>query len=226
MKTLRIAHRGAKGYAPENTLASFGKALDMQCDGIEFDVHLSADDEIIVIHDETTNRTTGFSGVITKMKLQELKRLRINGTEEIPTLAEVLDLVDRNCLVNIELKAEATAKPVVAAIEKYIGRSWKYNHFLVSSFDWNALKEIREINPKIPLGVLTMADLDLAIGFAEFIEAETIHPYFHLLTRENVKAMQEKGFGVFPWTINEPEDISKIKSFRVNGIISDFPDRI
>jgi glycerophosphoryl diester phosphodiesterase len=139
----------------------------------------------------------------------------------------VLDLIDKKIFMNIELKGENTAKPVVDVIESYLSRkNWNYNHFLVSSFDWIALQEVRSLNPKIAIGVLTQTDLGLAIAFADFIKAKSIHPYFHLLNEENSSVIKEKGFQVFPWTVNEQEDIQKIKSFHVDGIITDFPDRI
>jgi glycerophosphoryl diester phosphodiesterase len=147
--------------------------------------------------------------------------------QQIPTLAEIFDLINRNCFVNVELKGSGTAKPVLALIGKYIAENnWRYEDFVISSFDWNMLQEIHHSNPKIRVGVLTLTDLELAIGYAGFIHAYSIHPYFHLLTEENTAAMQQKGFLVFPWTVNEPEDIQKIKAFRVNGIITDYPDRL
>ncbi|MDI1257520.1 MAG: glycerophosphodiester phosphodiesterase family protein [Flavobacterium sp.] len=226
-KIMTIGHRGAKGHFPENTLLSFRKSLEMNADGIELDVHLSADNEIIVMHDHSIDRTTNGKGAVKDLSLAALKNFRIDVSESIPTLNEVFDLIDKKCLINIELKVATAAKPVTAIIEKYVAKKdWKYEHFIVSSFDWNALQEISNWNPKIPLGVLTETNLELAIGFSEYIKAATIHPYFHLITAENVAQMQAKGFGVFPWTINEPEDIDRIKSFNVNGIITDFPDSI
>ena len=227
MKMLKIGHRGAKGHAPENTLISFRKAIELDVDGIELDVHLTSDLQLICIHDDTLNRTTSGTGLINSFTLSELKALRIDNLHEIPTLEEVLDLIDKKIFINIELKGKNTAKPVVDVIESYLNRgNWNYNHFLVSSFDWNALQEVRSLNPNIALGVLTQTDLGLAIGFADFIQAKSIHPYFHLLTKENTALMQQKRFQVFPWTVNELEDIQKIKSFQVEGIISDFPDRL
>ena len=224
---LKIGHRGAKGYEPENTFVSFQKALDMQVDGIELDVHLSADGEIIVIHDESIDRTTNGKGFVNALSLRELKAFRINGTYEIPTLAAIFDLVNQDCFINIELKSYEATDKVVSLIEKYVTKKgWKYNRFLVSSFDWNALQQVAFLNDKIPIGVLTETDLDLALAFAKFIQAKSIHPHFHLLTKENTAQMQEKGLQVFPWTINELEDIQKIKTFNVNGIITDFPNRI
>lgn len=236
-KLLKIGHRGAKGYEPENTLISFQKAINLHVDGIELDVHLSKDEELIVIHDETIDRMTDGKGIVNKMSLPQLKRFKINNTHnqkplaahfhQIPTLEEVLDLIDQKCLVNIELKSYETVEKTVELIENYIEeKGWNYNQFLVSSFDWNALQQVTFLNPEIPIGVLAENNLELALAFAKFIQAKSIHPHFHLLTKENTLLIQEKGFLVFPWTVNNPEDILKIKSFNVNGIISDYPDRI
>ena len=224
---LKIGHRGAKGHAPENTLISFQKAMDLGVDGIELDVHLTSDEQLICLHDDTLDRTTSGSGLVRTFTLIELKAFRIDTLHEIPTLQEVLNLIDEKIFLNIELKGENTAKPVSDLIEYYVSeKNWNYDHFIVSSFDWNALQEIRSLNPNIAIGVLTQTDLALAIGFADFIKAKSVHPYFHLLTNENTELMQQKGFQVFPWTVNELEDLQKIKSFKVDGIISDFPDRI
>lgn len=224
---LKIGHRGAKGYEPENTLVSFQKALDMQVDGIELDVHLSADGELIVIHDETIDRTTNGKGSVNALSLRELKNFQIDGIHKIPTLKEVFDLVNQDCFINIELKNYDTTEKVVSLIKKYVNKKgWKYERFLVSSFDWNALQQIRFLSDEIPIGVLTETNLDLALAFAKFIQAKSIHPHFHLLTKENTAKIQEKGLQVFSWTINEVEDIQKIKTFNVNGIITDFPNRI
>ncbi len=224
---LKIGHRGSKGYEPENTLVSFQKALDLQVNGIELDVHLSADGEIIVIHDETIDRTTNGKGFVNTFSLQELKAFLIDGKHEIPTLVEVFDLTNQKCFINIELKSHDANDKVVALIEKYVTKKgWKYDQFLVSSFDWNALQQVALLNSKIGIGVLTETDLDLALAFAETIQAKSIHPYFHLLTKESTALIQVRGFQVIPWTINELEDIQKIKTYNVTGIITDFPDRI
>jgi glycerophosphoryl diester phosphodiesterase len=226
-KILKIGHRGAKGYEPENTLVSFDKALQMGADGIELDVHLSVDGHLIVIHDETVDRTTNGKGVVNQLTLQELKAFRINDTYEIPTLEEVLDLVNQRCFVNIELKNQDTAEKVVKLIEHYISvKNWIHAHFIVSSFDWNALQQVRFLNDEIRIGILTETDLDLAISFARFMKAEALHPDFQLLTNEYTAKIQEKGILVFPWTVNETDDIQKMKSFKVDGIITDFLDMV
>jgi glycerophosphoryl diester phosphodiesterase len=218
---IKIGHRGARGYEPENTLISFEKAIDLNVDGIELDVHLSLDGEIMVIHDETIDRTTNGQGFVNQFISSQLIELGI------PTLVDILDLVNRQCFINIELKGIGTAKPVVELIQNYISnKTWNYPDFLISSFDWKMLEEVQFLNSKIQIGVLTEKDVDEALAFAKKLNAYSIHPDFRLLTKENVALMQENGFEVYPWTVNSKEDIQKIKSFNVNGIISDFPDRI
>jgi glycerophosphoryl diester phosphodiesterase len=224
---LKIGHRGAKGYRPENTLASFQYAVDAKADGIELDVHISADKELIVIHDETTDRTTNTKGVVTTLTLSDLKKITIEHQYEIPTLQEVLALIDKKCFVNIELKGAGTTEKTVETIVQHIQeKNWSYDHFILSSFNWNALQEVASLDPKIRLGVLTATDIGLAYAFAKFIKAYSIHPYFHLLSAENTVHMQEDGFLVFPWTVNEAEDLQKMRGYNVDGIISDYPDKI
>lgn len=218
---LKICHRGAKGYVAENTLASFQKAIDLGADGIELDVHLSLDGKVIVIHDETVDRTTSGKGFVKDYSATELKALGI------PTLISVFELVNQKCFINVELKTYETANKVAELIEHYVAeKGWKYDDFIVSSFDWNALQQVRFQNDNIRIGVLTNTDIGLALAFAKFIKAYSIHPYYHLLTTKNVANMQTKNFKVYPWTINEPEDIIFVKSLNVDGIITDFPDRV
>ncbi len=218
---LKIGHRGAKGYKPENTLASFAKAIELNVDAIELDVHLSSDGEIMVIHDETLNRTTTKTGFVSDYSASELKSLGI------PTLEEVIILVDKRCIINIEIK-EATATPkVLRLIEKYVNKkNWNYQQFQISSFIWETLEEVSKLNSKISLGVLTEASIEKALAFAIQIKAHSINPYFKLLNSENVILIHSNGFKIYTWTVNTPEDLIFVKSLKVDGIISDFPDRI
>jgi glycerophosphoryl diester phosphodiesterase len=217
----KIGHRGAKGYVEENTLASFQKAIELGVDGIELDVHLSSDGKIIVIHDDTIDRTTSDKGFVKDISKAALEKL------SIPSLEAVFDLVDKKCFINVELKTYETADKVAELIDHYVSeKGWNYEHFIVSSFDWNAIQQVNFLNDKIPIGVLTNTDLDLAIAFAKFLKAYSIHPYYHMLNADNVAKMQTKNFKVYPWTINEPEDIIFVQSLQVDGIITDFPDRI
>jgi glycerophosphoryl diester phosphodiesterase len=226
-KILKMGHRGAKGYEPENTLISFQKAIDLGADGIELDVHLSHDGAIMVIHDETIDRTTNGKGFVNKFSFQELKSFRIQKEQQIPELSEVFDLVNQRCFMNVELKGKETAKPVIGLINLYVSeKNWNYDQFLISSFDWKMLEEVRFLNPKIQIGVLTGHSIEQALDFAKKVKAFSIHPKYGLVSKENVVLMQESGFEIYPWTVNAVAAIQKIKSFDVNGIISDFPDKI
>ncbi|WP_026708239.1 glycerophosphodiester phosphodiesterase [Flavobacterium frigidarium] len=224
---LKIGHRGAKGYEPENTLIGFEKALALGVDQIELDIHLSADGEIMVIHDETIDRTTNGSGCVNSLTCTELQQFRIKEQQHIPTLIEVLNLIDRKCSVNIEIKSTNLADKLVTVLEQFITKKhWKFSQFIVSSFEWDTLEKVRSLNPEISIGVLTDTNIEDALAFAKKIRAQAINPDFQLLSKYNVSAMQQAGFQVFPWTVNEIEDIKKIQSYKVDGIISDFPDRL
>lgn len=214
---LKIGHRGAKGHATENTLASFQKAIDLGVDMIELDIHVSKDTVPIVIHDQSIDRTTAAQGLITDFTAAELQNMGI------PTLEDAFRLVRNQCEINVEIKVFEAANAVLDLIAK---NKFDKNRLLISSFDWNALQEIRFHDAEIRIGVLTETDLELALAFAKFIKAYAIHPYYHLLNTENTEQIKNKNFKIFPWTINEPEDITFVKSLQVDGIITDFPERI
>jgi glycerophosphoryl diester phosphodiesterase len=214
---LKIGHRGAKGHAQENTLASFQKAIELGVDMIELDVYHSSDNIPMVIHDKSIDRTTTAKGLVAAHTAEMLQHLGV------PTLNEVFNLVQTKCDINIEIKNFETVDSVLHLLNT---SSFPKNKLLISSFDWNALQEVRFHDNTLSIGVLTETDLKLAIAFAKFIKAYTIHPQYHLLTKENTQQIQSQNFKVFPWTVNEPEDITFVKSLQVDGIITDFPDRL
>lgn len=214
---LIIGHRGAKGYEPENTLDSFQKAIDLGCDGIELDVHLSANGEAVVIHDKTVNRTTGEQGFVTDYTSSELKKFGI------PELEEVFRLVNKRCFINIEIKDAHAIIAVLNLIEKL---AVDLTLFQISSFNWEVLSFCYTNKQRISLGVLTDNSIEKALAFAKSINAYSINPYYKLLDKETVTLMHQNGFLVFPFTVNEPADIENMKLYNVDGIISDFPDRV
>ena len=214
---ITIAHRGAKAHAPENTIASFKKAIEMGVDMIELDVHLSNDLVPMVIHDDTVDRTTLATGNVANFSAKELQQLGV------PSLEDVFTLVQNKCSINIEIKVYAATQPVLDVLQS---SSFDVEKIIISSFDWHVLQEIRFQNDTIKLGVLTETDISLAIGFATFIKAFAIHPYYHLLTIQNVEKIKEKGLKLYTWTVNEPEDMTFVKQLRVDGIITDYPERV
>ncbi|WP_055447676.1 glycerophosphodiester phosphodiesterase [Lacinutrix mariniflava] len=224
---LKFGHRGAKGHVAENTIESILKAIEFGVDGIEIDVHKCRSGELVVFHDFTVDRLTKGTGEIRNFNFEEIKKLTVSIHYQIPTLTEVLNVIDRRCLLNIELKGTNTASETVSVIESYIEvHNWNYSDFLVSSFKNEELLAVFEINKKIPLGVLMESDFDKAITFAKSINAAAIHPDYTMLTKENVEKVQAEGFNVNTWTVNTPEAIKRMKYYNVNAIISDFPDRL
>jgi glycerophosphoryl diester phosphodiesterase len=224
---LKIGHRGAMGYAPENTLASFAKALELGVDGIELDVHLCLSGELVVIHDKWVDRSTNGHGRVSEMTLQELKELDAGKGERIPTLPEVLDFVDRRALIDIELKVEGTGGPVADVLGEFIAsHGWKSEHFLITSFDHHELKRCHELIPSVPFGpLLTAKPLDYA-KMAQDMQADGIMPFFELLDENFVQDAHQRGLKVITWTVNRRNDIQKVLEMGVDGIISNFPDRI
>jgi len=223
----KIGHRGAKGYSIENTLESFQKAIELNVDAIELDVHVCKSGELIVFHDFTLERLTNGEGEVAKFTLEQLKKLKISEKHKIPTLIEILELIDKRCNINIELKGHNTAQPVSKIIEDYVqNKNWKYSNFIISSFQYEELSHFSQLNSNIPLAVLTQASVEQAIEWAIEFKATHIHPHFSLLTTDNCNFAKEKGLKINTWTVNDTIDIEHVKKFRIDGIISDFPDRI
>lgn len=224
---LVIGHRGAMGHETENTLASIQKALDLGVDMIEIDVFDVASGDTVVFHDETLDRLSNASGKIEEWRYFELRKVVLDGGHRIPRLQDVLRLVNNKVRLNIELKGKGTVNRVNFITETYIKkRGWTLDNFLISSFHWDELREMREKNPNIPIAILTEDDPAEAITIAKELNAEAINPNFKKLTRENNLAIQEAGFKIYPWTVNEPQDILEMKRFGVDGIITNFPERV
>jgi len=138
---LKIGHRWAAGYEPENTLASFKKAIDLNVDMIELDVYLCKTGELVVLHDPKVDRTTNGIGYIEEKTFEEVRNLDAGKGEKIPTLKEVFELTNRKVKINIELKWAGTAKPVSKLIKEYVENKWReYDDFMISSFDHYELK--------------------------------------------------------------------------------------
>jgi glycerophosphoryl diester phosphodiesterase len=223
---LKIGHRGAKGHFAENTIESIQKAMDLGVDGIEIDVHQCASGQLIVFHDFTLDRMTNGTGEVSKHTLKQLKQVVVKGHCQIPTLSEVLAFINNRCLLNIELKGQGTAKEASRLIQFFVEKKgWDYNNIIVSSYQKDLLETVYKTNKQIPLGVLTDTNLDDAVNFAKTIHAVSIHPDYTMLTQEIVEKLKED-YKVFTYTVNNLKPIKRIKSYGVDGIISDFPNRL
>lgn len=225
-KPMVIGHRGAMGYETENTIASIQKAMDMGVDMIEIDVFNIKSGETVVFHDQTLDRISNAGGDIEDYYISDIRQVILDGNHKIPMLQEVLRLVNNKVPLNIELKGKGTANRVNHITAAYIkSQGWSLKNFIISSFNWEELRKMRALNPDIPIAVLTEEDPLEAIAVAKELNAVAINPWFKKLTAENVKKIQEEGFKVFTYTVNEPSDIEMVTAFGVDGIFTNYPDR-
>lgn len=229
-----IAHRGASGYAPENTLAAFKKALDQNCTGIEFDVQMTKDGEIIVCHDYTVERTTNGSGHIKNLTLAEIKELDAGlwfdkkfAGEEIPTLEEIFEIVPPGVLMNIEIKnLAAERRDIEKEVVDLVVKHGRIDDVIISSFDHLSLKTVREINKHIKIGVLLYAYLLDPWSYikAHDFDAYSIHPAEEYLHKDFVKEAHEHGYKIFCYTVNDKETANAMYKMGVDSIFSNYPD--
>ena len=223
---LCIAHRGASGHEPENTLPAFRKAIELQSDWIELDVY-HIENDLVVIHDATLNRTTNGEGPVMEKSLPYLRSLDAGNGHPIPTLTEVLEMVDGQIGINIELKGPDTAAPVAAVIDRYIQeRSWRYDQFIVSSFNKKALFDIKKREPRIKTGAIFGRISPRNCSFAEDLAIESIHLRLDSFPRTLIDDAHRRGLLVFVYTVNDREDIIRMKNMDIDGIITDFPERV
>ena len=221
-----FGHRGAAGQEPENTLRSIRKALELGANGIEVDVHL-ADDHLIVIHDDTLDRTTNGSGAVARKSFAYLRSLDAGRGERIPTLEEVFEAVNRRAVINVELKGPGTAAPVVRFIDRYVQeRGWRYADFLVSAFDHAQIQAARKLQPQLRIGALIDKVPPGLATFAEQMGAWSLHPGKRCVTPELVADAHRRGLKVLVFTINKPAEIAAMAEFGVDGVFTDFPERV
>ncbi len=224
---LVIGHRGAMGHETENTLPSIQKAMDLGVDMIEIDVFKIKSGEIVVFHDDKLDRLTNAPGSIEDYYIVDLMQVVVEGGHKIPMLQDVLKLIDNKVALNIELKGAGTADKVNYIMNYYIEqRNWSAENFIISSFNWDELKEMRKYNPDVAIAVLTEEDPVDAIPVAKELNAVAINPYFKNLDLEKANEIRDAGFKIYTWTVNEPADIEAMKRISVDGIITNFPERV
>ena len=225
--TLVIGHRGAKGHLAENTLPSIDKAMYLGVDGVEIDIFRCASGELVVFHDQTLEKLTNATGYIEQLDLDSIRKIEVLGGFTIPTLEEVLNLIDGQVSLNIELKGSQTALLIDSLLKTFfMHEAWSPEKILISSFNWDELKVFYNINKEVPIAVLTEDDPIDAIPVAQSLKAKAINPNFKSLTKENVDKIKKVGIQIFPWTVNQPDDISRMIDLGVDGIITDFPERV
>ena len=213
-----IGHRGAAALEPENTLLSIKRAIDIGVDAIEIDVHLSKDKELVVIHDATVDRTTNGTGPVSGYSVQEIKRLDAGKGEAIPTLQEVIDLIDKRVMLIIELKEEGTEGSVV----DLLGRNNLFDKSCVISFWHRLVKTVKAMDSRIKTGVLLVGSpVDACI--ATHASADALVMKYSFVDREFVKIVHDKGLKVFIWNIDDQNLIEPYVDMGVDAIGSNDP---
>lgn len=230
-----IGHRGACAYAPENTLASFNKALAMGCHFIEFDVMCSADGEPFIFHDDKLKRTTNGRGEIGLVDAAYLQSLDAGSWfsrqfkgEPIPHFKDVLEwLLASNVRANIEIKPYlGTDEQTAITVLSYINRYWPQDKEfpLVSSFSWDALLMCHNLAPEMPLGLLFHTWDEQWLQKAKQLHCYSIHFNRKILTADRVQAIKEQGYLVYAYTVNRKRQANKLLGWGVDAVFSDYPD--
>ena len=233
---LFVAHRGYSSKYPENTLAAFNGAIDAGAHMVELDVCLSRDRQLVVIHDETVDRTTNGTGAVRTLTLKQLRQLdagswfdsRFRG-ERLPTLSQVLDAVNGRLMVNIEIKPEAfevdgPADAVERQVLNLVREKNMLDDVLVSSFEWLVLENLRKLDPGIALGLLSDVPADESLHhWYRRIKGFSWHPDFRVLTRQQVDTFHDLGARVFPYAVDGRIDTRAMLAMGVDGLIVDDP---
>ncbi|HSI13103.1 MAG TPA: glycerophosphodiester phosphodiesterase [Chthoniobacter sp.] len=221
---LCIGHRGACGHEPENTLRSIRRALDLGAHGVEIDVRL-VHGELLVMHDAKLDRTTNGRGYLVRKSLAALRALDAGHGERIPTLREVFETVNRRAFINIELKGPRTAPVVCDLIHEFVHRhGWRHEDFLVSSFNRRELRAVTD--PLVPIALLLTRPTRLYALSARRVRACAVNPAARWVTPRFVADAHRRGLRVFPYTANDPEQIAKLRDLGVDGVFTDFPERV
>jgi len=216
---LKIGHRGARAYEPENTLRSFRRAMELGVDAVELDVRKTRDNELVVIHNADVNKTTNGRGAVNELTLDEIKRFVTEKGEKIPTLEEVLDSVGRRVKVLVELKEPGIEEQVLGLIRK----RGLIDSVILISFHEDALRKVRELADGVATGLIYVRHKN-PIQAALDLKAEYLLPLYRFTHSANVKKAHEKGLKVIVWTINNEEEVAEYRKKGVDGIASDRPD--
>jgi len=234
-RPLNFAHRGASYEAPQNTLAAFSLAVELGADGIEFDVQLSSDGEVVVIHDFVLETTTDGQGPVQNKTLVELKELDAGAWFDpkfaglrIPTLQELIDAVGHHLLLNVELKAAGLRDDGLAlAVVRILKENDLLDRVVVSSFNPLAIWRVKRLDARIPTGLLYAPDGPPFLRrpwLRHLIRPDALHPQHSMVDASYVSWARERGYRVHTWTVDEPADMRRLTQLGVDLIITNRPD--
>ena len=222
---LRIAHRGASDYAPENTLEAFRKAVKLKLDVVEFDVHHTKDGMLVIMHDHNVKRTTDGLGSLHKFSLKELRKFHEPNGESVPTLQEVINILKNKCICKIDIKDSNLIEKVLKIIKK----NHIENSVIITSELISVLKKTKNLSPEIKMemgGFKEKRPVKEIIKEVKDIKAEIISPHYSIITKKLVNESHKNGLEVHVWTVDNPKLMKKMIKLGVDGITSNYADKI
>ncbi len=221
----RFAHRGVMALQPENTMSAFRLALDTGADGIETDVHLTKDGELVLIHDETLERTTDGNGLVSSYPLDELRRfnagVRYSQQEVIPTLQELLELVRGESIrLNLEVKTDVLRYVGIESrlLDTIESSGIDPSRVLFSSFNHETIHRLKKMRPDIEAAILLAQPLYDTVGYLESVGADSVHPHIDRITDEEIRWLQRHEVPVRPYTIKTDAQLERCRALQVDAI--------
>jgi glycerophosphoryl diester phosphodiesterase len=233
--SLNYAHRGASGYYPENTMLAFQKAIEMGCEGIETDVQLTKDGVLVICHDELLDRTTDGKGLIAETNYSDIAKLdaaKLWGGKfadvRVPTLEELLAYIkDKNIMINLELKNSIIDYKNLEQL--VIDMLYKYEleeKVIISSFNHYSILRCKAIDNKLKLGLLYDCCIYEPGKYASELGVCAVHPSFYSLNEEVVKEIRSHNLMINTWTVNDEKYMHLLAKLGIDGIITNYPDRL
>ena len=231
-RTLVVAHRGASGRMPENTFASFELAVQSKADMVELDVHPCKDGELVVMHDETVDRTTDGTGKISDKRLAEIGQLNaaakstLGRREPVPTFAEVLERLAGRIPIAVEVKHGSSVYPgVESEVVRVIREHGAEDRVELISFDLDCLMNLKRLDGSLKTGFVFIGNM---ASFADILkgQVDALHGRWNFITREQVDHARKLGLPTFVWTVDSPSDIRDALALGADGVVTDFPERV
>jgi len=222
---LRIAHRGLTEHNPENSILAFKKSVELKLEVVEFDVHHTKDKKLIIMHDHYIKRTTEGLGLIHKYSLKEIRKFHLSDGEPVPTLQEVINILKNKCICKIDIKDVGIVESVLRMVKK--------NHIedsvIITSELISVLKKVRKLDSKIKIelgGFKEKRPISEMIKDVKGIKADIISPHYSIITKKLVDESHKNGLDVHVWTVDNPKLMKKMIKLGVDGITSNYADKI
>lgn len=222
---LKIAHRGASSHILENTKKSFKEALKLNTEGVEFDVRLTKDKRIVVLHDEDLKRVANNSDLVKDLTLRQIKKIKQKDGEDILTLKDALKILHHSCVYKIHLKEKGMEEKVINFIKQ---RNLEKRVIITTDF-FSVARKVKNICPDLKVelgGTRNRIKAEKIIRWAKNAKADFISPHHSIITEKLVKEAHKSGLFIDAWDVNEKKDIARMKRMGVDAITTDYPDRL